>query len=288
MSMLRKNGINIMIIVVLVLTTNNTIAQGSRCQHEIGGSIFAPAIASLSYHGPVAWKNEVGVNWGIGANYTYWINNNIGVSTSLKFTLSNSSHITNDAEALFNSTVPIDGYGNTNVTVRSTIGTVSESQTTSMLEIPICFAWHYQSLYINTGFAFMACLSNYANYTYEHSEYAVIAVPDMGITTPFPIPVDLPERGMSPQGMNDRNLPLFCLLAIDANYRFFNYGNNTFSVGIYGRYALNTYKYNAKSPIYMMSSEMVTSNLPSTTDLVERVGYYEIGLRLSYNYGIWK
>lgn len=286
-----------LIAILLVLTACNVTlkAQDPTPRHEVSAS-FGLGLDGMPFKGPVDWKSNNGFIVAPGLGYTFWFNQHVGLQTGIVLkhvsyaTEYNSGAVEND----FTGMLPMnaDTYGNTTANIHGTASSCMEKQSYDFIEIPIHVALTWNNVYGNFGFSYAKAVFSSAKYSYDEVRYTITDLPDMGVTMPSPVPVALNTAAEGKVENGSMYRPSFFLFDGEVGYRFSP--NPTakdqlrFGVGLYGRCALNSYMPEVTGEMFSLENGKVSTAQPSTTGLVEKIGYYEFGLRLSLLLGFGK
>lgn len=256
---------------------------------ELGVSIYMPTLASMPFEGSLEWKDKLGVSYGIGADYTYWFNQFLGLSGGLRYTLIEHNQEVAVPQMKFNGTHTITAFGLTDVTMLAKDININEEHTVNMLEIPLMINLKKNNAYLNLGVSLAFALSHNANYGYKVASFSITDVPAMGITLPAPVPVTLDgnieEVHSEPTSLDKIFL---CELGAEVGYLFRYNDRNAVSVGLFGRYGLNKLESTSTDNPYILANGHIAALQPSTTNMIDNMGYYEVGLRITYHYGLGK
>ena len=277
--------------------TANTMAPTEKPYQDVTVSLYGPGMAAMTYAGGDAeWNNKIGYAIGLGADYTYWFSEKVGVTAGLKMTYMNSVHECTNYATSFSGPLSITTSGsavttpaNTLFDLRGRANEVSETRTMSYVEIPVRLALDIDNIYLNLGVSAIVAMTNYASFYYEGTSYEITGLPTMGISLPN-VPVSLQDtRSNTTFQSTDAAWPFYVLLAAEAGYKFRLDDRNAISLGVYGRYAVVDSKTNGELNAFNLNSNRrVYTSQPSSTSMVEKIGYYEFGLRIAYHYGIGK
>ena len=270
------------------LQAQNALAPEELPLNEVTVAFYPGAAATPFKGGDADWNSKFNYAVGFGGDYTYWFNKTIGVSAGLKLTYMSNTQESEKFSTVFEGTLPVAGIagGNTGVRLRSTTETVSETRTMSLVEIPIRLSLNFNDIYANIGVSLATAITNYGSHSYGETDYVMTELTTAGVMLPD-VPVQLPDsRVGSTFQSEDISWPFHVMLAAEAGYRFRMDDRNAISLGLYGRYALTQNSPDGKNQPMTLSRNRVSTAQPSTTALVEKIGYTEFGLRIAYHYGV--
>ena len=271
------------------LRAQDTVANGRAYRGEVAVSVYGPAVAGMPFSGDLDWKMKSGYSLGFGADYTHWFTDNIGLAAGLKLTyLTNSQDAPAFSEEV-RGTLPVAGLGNQDVVVVASATKVSETRTMSFLEIPVRLALEKNDFYFNLGASVSVALTSHSDYAYSTDGYAVTQVPGMGITMPAPVPVSLEDNKEGNLFQNsDISWPFYVMVGGELGYRFRMDDQNAVSLGLFGRYGLLKSSPDGDAQSFNLANDKIGVVQPSATTHVDNMGYYAIGLRIAYHYGVRK
>lgn len=278
-------------LLVLAACGNVLQAQEVTPRHEVSASLQG-GIASMPFHGSVSWKDTPGFSLGFGVNYTYWFSEKYGFRTGLRLNRMSHNQKTENLDLPFDAMLPLSsigivgGSGLTTVSLRGFASTVEEHRQYTFIELPLQLAMRFDRVHLAFGISLAKAFSAEGDYNYRDLGYSVTALPDLGVT--LPAPVDVPLVGESEGIVNNADMvkPFFWMLAIDAEYKFYTSNFMGLGLGLYGRYAPVAYNVNDPAQVFDIQSDAsYRVVLPSTTTLVDRVSYYEVGVSLNVSFG---
>lgn len=263
-------------------------AEGTACRGELGVSLYAPSVASMPFTGHSDWETKTGSSFGFGADYTHWFNEHVGLTGGLRFTMLINKQRLETANMAFQGVHNVVGFGVTGVKMLAQGVTIQEEQTLSFLEIPVQVSLTKNNWYLNLGASLALGLSAASNYDYDIEAYNITAVPALGIALPAPVPATLDNHREGETGSGKLKRPVYGLLNAEVGYRFNFDDQNAVTLGLYGRYGINKCKLEEDNDPITLDKNKVNVQAPALTSLVEKVGYYEVGLRITYHYGFNK
>lgn len=262
-------------------------AQKANPRHEISASVYGTNIVSMPFSGDLSWEAQNGTSHGIGLDYTYWFNKHVGLQAGLRANKMNHQQNMGNIDLNFSGILPLSsigivgGTGNTTVNLNGKAKACTEKQEFTYVELPIRLALKGKFLYGNFGVSVAKAVSGKSEYNYDNVEYAVLALPDLGVTMPSPVPVTFAGKTSNTIKGDDMYKPLFCLLGGEVGFRFNLCKAFAIGVGVYGKYALPQMKSSQDNEVFPLQGTIIDLSQPSTTPLVDNIGYYEAGLRLT-------
>lgn len=290
--MMKRNQIITALFSVLLLTAGSLKAQDSVSaprdyKGEVAVSMYGPAAAGMPFSGDIDWKSKRGYSLGFGADYTHWFNQNIGLAAGLKITYLTTTQESGAFNEEVGGTLPVTGLGNQQVVVNASATQASETKTMTFVEIPVRLALEKNDFYCNLGASLAIALTNYSQYSYSTDGYALEQVTSMGITMPAPVPLSLNDnKSGNIFQSTDLAWPVYVLVGGELGYRFRLDEQNAISLGLFGRYGLLQSKPDGDDQSFTLQNDRIGVNMPSATTHVDKMGYYEIGLRIAYHYGV--
>lgn len=276
-----------LLVTATTLTAQNAMAPNHRPDGEIAVSVYGPAMASLPFRSDFEWNDNRGYSMGFGADYTRWLNTYIGLSAGFKITYLTHNQTSGVIHENFAGTIPMNGNSTTSVLMQGTSTNVTETQTMTFAEIPLRISFEAYNAYLNIGAALSVALTDYSDFSYGGNGYAITGLPDMGVTLPNAVPVALKGRTRSSNFPSKLSRTIYGLACAELGYKFRFDNRNAVSLGVFGRYAFlpaNT----ENNKTFTLTNGNIIAIQPSTTTIVDKMGYYEIGLRIAYHYGIGK
>ena len=279
------------IVILLVLTSVRLQAQEPSPRHEVT-PFLGMGLSSMPFSGPVSWEDHPGLSFGFGADYTYWLNRHFGLQAGLRMDWMSHRQMSGAIDLPFSGRLPMSsvgitgGTGTTTVDMRGTVSCISEKQNYTFLELPIRLAMRWDGLYGNVGVSLAKAVEGKAEYSYDDVTYMVAALPDLGVTLPTPVPITLAGVTDGKVEQGEMYKPLFLLLGAEAGYRFDISDWFGLGAGVYGHLALPKYKTGSDNEVFPLKEETINLSQPSKTALVEKIGYYEVGIRLSAFLGL--
>ena len=287
--------IGVLVLVVMGAGSRTLKAQNDTLSeklplNEVAVAFYSGSAATPFKGGAADWNSKFNYAVGFGGDYTYWFNKHIGISAGVRLTYMSNTQESEEFSTVFEGTLPVVGIagGNTGVRLRSITSTVSELRTMTFAEIPLRLSLAMNDIYANIGVSLATAITNYAAYSYAATGYVMTDLTDAGVVLPD-VPVQLPDyRDGSSFQTEETSWPFHVMLAVEAGYKFRMDERNAISLGIYGRYALTQSTPNGSNQSMTLANNCVSMAQPSTTALVEKIGYTEFGLRITYHYGIGK
>ena len=264
-------------------------------RHEVSVNFQGLGFGSMPFSGDKDWDNHAGLSLGFGMNYTYWFNDHVGFRTGLRLNSLTHSQSLDNLNIPFNATMSLSslglpgGSGNTNVSLLGTATAIDEQMQYTFVELPLQLALRCDNLFLHVGVSLAKAVKATASYSYEEPDCSITALPDLGITMPSPVPVTLGGEKERVAKNRDIAKPFYCLLDAEVGYTFHVHEATSLSVGLFGRLAPVSYSTDADKDVYTVhvnNPPTYTVEQPSTTKLVEKMGYYEVGLNVALNLGI--
>lgn len=288
-SLLGDAVLGVMTVSLFLFAMPTTKAQVVKTRNEVSVTLQG-GLAALPFKGPVTWNSSPGPSLGFSTNLTHWFDRHLGFRTGLRF-----YHMQHD-QRIENLDIPISpilplssigivgGTGLTTVVMRAYADAVNESQEYTFVELPIQLAMRFNKLHLNVGVSLAKALSASGDNSYEKPHFSVLALPDLGVTMPSPVPVTLDGNPVAETGVMTK--PLFILLDAEAGYKFPVSHNLSLLLGFYGRLAPLSNK--VEDPVEtfdIMADASYVVARPSKSKLVDKVGYYEVGFDLGVCFG---
>ena len=275
-------------------------AQQNGCsRHEVSVNFQGLGIGSMPFKGQQTWNDQPGLSLGFSANYTYWFNKHIGFRTGLRMNrLSHNQKISN-LDMPFSMQLPATSIGLPGGTAPTTVDFVAKATSVqeewqyTFIELPLQLALQFSNVYFNVGVSLSKAIQATGNYSYENPSCAITALPDYGITMGTPVPVAIEPSSVTERDIKDRDMvkPFYFLLDAEVGYNFPIGTCTTLGVGLFGRLAPAGYKTKDAVDAYAINANnppTYTLAQPSKSNLVEKVGYYEVGVSVGVNFGFRK
>lgn len=268
-------------------------AQEPANKHEINVAFQGLGLGSMPFSGPETWSDNPGLSVGFNVGYTYWFNETLGLRAGARVNLLSYTQEIKNLDMPFSVQLQASslgypsGFGMTTVVLRGSADKVWESHTYAFLEVPVMMAFRFGRLSFDLGVAFAKAVYATGEYSYDAPVCEVTALPDMGVTTMTPVPLTMTGETESTVNNKDLEKPFYFLLAGDVGYRFPVGEETTMTLGLYGRWAPVSHKTdNAKEAFDVQSDATFKMVQPSASALVEKMGYYEVGLNVGVNFGL--
>ncbi|MBR1517443.1 MAG: hypothetical protein IJ620_04800 [Bacteroidales bacterium] len=263
--------------------------KGRNYRGELSVSVYGPAVAEMPFDGDIDWESKLGYSFGFGADYTYWFNKNIGLMAGLKIAYLTTNQESGSFDEDVRGILPVTGLGNQQVVVNVSATQSSETKAMTFAQIPVRIALKLSDFYCNVGASLSVAVTNYSEYGYSTNSYALEQVASMGVTMPTPVPLTLKDSKTGNIFQNrDLTWPVYILVGGELGYRFRFDDQNAVSLGIFGRYGGLNSKPEGGDQSFRLENGQISVNQPSATTHVDKMGYYEIGLRIAYHYGLHK
>lgn len=262
--------------------------------HELSLSFQGIGIGSMPFSGSASWNDNPGLSLGFNVGYTYWLNQRVGLRTGLRFNRMAYSQKIQNLDLPFSAVLPLSsigipgGTGNTTVNLHSAASAIEESRHYYFLELPLQAALRFDQVYLNLGISLSKAVSADGKYEYADPACEIEALPELGITMPAPVPMTMTGEKEGSVKNADMAKPFYLLLDAEAGYNFRINEVTSIGVGLFGRFAPFAYKTD-NTPDHYAIHDDATFNViqPAASTLVEKMGYYEVGLSLGVNFG-WK
>lgn len=280
---------------LLALTAcgNALQAQETEPRHEMSATLQGLGLGSMPFSGSQSWNDQPGLSLGFGLGYTYWFNEHFGFRTGLRINrMTHNQKITN-LDMPFTAALPLSSLGipggssTTSVVMRAGASSIQEEQVYSYIELPLQVAMRFDKIYLNLGVSLAKAVSATADYSYSDPTCAITELPDLGVTPTTPVPMVLTGEKEGSVKNRDMSKPFYFLLAAEAGYNIPVGDATNLSVGLFGRFApIKNKTDNAVDAYAIQPDATYQLTQPSTSTLVEKVGYYEVGLSVGVNFGL--
>lgn len=280
-------------------------------RQEISIHFAKPGIGALPFLGTMTWNSPQSKgSFGMAAAYTYWLNENMGITSGMHFTylyfseeldnIVSIAHGTEEVRAPSTSTfsgtpTPLNKRVATTMTVNTP--KVIEEQSLLMFDIPVQFTYQHQItsnrynsyLFGCLGFGLATPITTYGSYAYDASNYYLTAIDDLGIRFRKPILMEIDEGNEGTYTPAEVKQPFFFELAADCGWKYAFDNRNFISLSIFARYALNKCKIsNSGFDIINISNSVSSARSPMQAGLVDSYRYYAVGLSITYHWGFGK
>lgn len=269
-------------------TSNSLMAQEEMSKHELSASFQGLGLGSMPFYGPVKWDDQPNLTLGFGINYNYWFNTHFGVRTGVRLNrLSHNQRISNLDYPYTVSTPLTSGSAPTTVNLHGSATTLQEEQQYNFIELPIQLAMRCKGMFVNLGISLAKAIHATGDYSYTDPACDITALPDLGIYPTASVPMTL--NGTTEGSVKNANMakPFYCLLDAEAGYNFPVGETSSLAVGLFGSFAPITHKTGSNVEVYNLRQDAsYTVTQPSASTLVEKIGYYELGLSLGVNFGL--
>ena len=282
-----------MVAAMLLCGANAVQAQEQAPSNEISLSFQGIGIGSMPFSGSTSWNDQPGLDLGFHVGYTHWFTDIIGIHTGVRVSHMWYNQQISNLDMNVSAQLPLSSLGlpggstTTTVNLRDAATTIQEKRQYTFLEVPIELALRFNKVYFNVGVALAKAVGANADYNYTDPTCEIQALPDLGITMSPAVPVALDGEAGRKVKNSDMAKPFYCLLAAEAGYNFPLCDATSLAVGVYGRYAPFANKPKDAVDAYAIQPD-ATYRLaqPATSTLVEKVGYYEVGLSVGVNFGL--
>ena len=269
-------------------------AQEAEPRHELSVSLQGLGFGSTPFRGNDSWNDQPGLSLGFNVGYTYWLGEHVGLRTGLRLArLSHNQEIKN-LDMPFTTMLPLSSIGLpggsvTTVNMRAAASAVQEEHNYTFIELPLQVALRFNQVYLNLGLSLSKAVYATGYYSYSDPSCAITALPDLGVTMATPVnrPLNGEKEGRVKNG--DMTKPFYCLLDAEVGYNFPINDVTSIGVGLFGRYAPIAHKVNSTTPAFDVQADAsYYLTQPSTSTLVDKMGYYEVGLSIGVNFGLRK
>ena len=297
-----KNQFRFFVLLVAALTASSAVSaqqfvsydnQGM-LRHEISAHFARPGFGSMPFDITYGIGNTSS-DWafGFGVAYTYWFTEHVGFTSGLNFTYVSFTQTFENITSHTHGTISVTSSNriSTNVHANMNILTpsITENQALFMFELPVMVTAQARHLFGSFGFAFATPLSTYGTYSYDASEYSVVSIDEMGVKFRRPVPADIIEVSNGTYTPSDVKHPFFFELAADLGWKFYFDNRNMVSLSLYGRYSLNKCKVdNSDFKVIDVSNSTSMPYSPLEAGLVSSFRYYNVGLSVTYHFGLGK
>lgn len=269
------------------------MAQDATPKHELSLSFQGLGLGSMPFKGPVAWENQPNLSLGFGINYTYWFNERFGLRTGVRLARLSHNQRVGNLDLTYSPTLPLSSLGlpggstMTVVHLRGTAKTVQEEQQYTFIEVPLMLAMRFKGLFVNVGLSLSKAVDAKSDYSYTDPSCVITSVPELGITPTRPVPMTLDGGTTGSVKNSDMVKPFYCLLDGEVGYNFPIGDASSLALGFFGRFAPIKYKTGNDVDLYKLNTD-ATYNVsqPVTNKMVEKIGYFEVGLSLGFNFGL--
>lgn len=271
-------------------------AQDAMPRHEVTGAVsFGPV--AMPFHGNAEWTAKNGFGISGNAAYTLWFNSHVGIQAGIgiKHLETMTEQSAGPLDFTLSGILPLNNLGivgfdgNTLANIHATAASCDEKQYYTFLEVPLRAALAWNNFYGNVGVAYAKAVKSWAKYSYNDVRYEITGLPEMEVTPPAPVPVNL--TGTTAGKVTDDAMykPSFLLFDGEIGYRFTTNPEDkmrlTFGLSLYTRCALSRFATETVAEPLAIESTTVTAALPSSTSLVDNIGFYECGIRLNIMLG---
>ena len=274
---------------------NASQAQDTAPRHEVSASFQGLGLGSMPFRGGQTWNDQPGLSLGFGVGYTYWFGTHFGIRSGVRVNFMSHNQEISNFDMPFSSSLPMSslgftgGSGTTTVNLRAMATSVQEEQHYTFVEVPLMLAMRFHRVYANLGVSLAKAVNATADYSYSNSSCSVTELPDLGVTPATPVPLTLNGETEGSVKNNNMTKPLYFLLAAEVGYNIPITDVTNLSVGLFGRLAPIAKKTDNTVDAYSIKSDATYQLVqPSTSTLVEKQGYYEVGLSLGLNFGVAK
>lgn len=291
-----KNTKKILISLMAIAACGSALqAQEAAPRHEVSASLQGLGFGSTPFRGNDSWNDQPGLSLGFNVGYTYWLGEHVGLRTGLRLARLSHNQEIDGLDMPFTATLPLSsvgipgGTGTTMVNMRMAAGTIQEEHNYTFIELPLQVALRFSQVYLNLGLSLSKAVYATGYYSYSDPTCSITALPDLGVTmtTPVSRPLNGEKEGRVKNA--DMTKPFYCLLDAEVGYNFPINDATSIGVGLFGRFAPVAYKVDDATPAFDVQAD-ASYNLvqPSTSTLVDKMGYYEVGVSVGVNFGLRK
>ena len=280
-------------LLTLAVCGNVLQAQEAAPRHEVSATFQGLGLGSMPFRGEQSWNNPAGLSVGFGLGYTYWFDTHFGFHTGLRMNNMSHNHEIGNLDMSFSTSLPMSslglpgGSGLTTVNMNAKSTAVQEEQHYTFVELPLMLAMRCHQTYLNVGLSLAKAVSATADYSYTDPSCVITELPDLGVTVGSPVPMTLSGEAEGDVKNRDLPKPFYCLLAAEGGYNFPVGEALDLSVGLFGRFAPIAYATKDAADAYSIQPDATYQLVqPSASTLVEKRGYYEVGLSLGIKFGL--
>ena len=271
-------------------------APGLRAQdakHELSLSFQGLGLGSMPFYGDVDWEDQPNLSLGFGINYTYWLNERFGLRTGVRLAHFSHNQRVGNLDHTYSPELPLSSLGLPGgstmalVNLRGTAKTVQEEQTYTFIEVPLLLAMRFNGLFVNVGVSLSKAVDAKSDYSYTDPSCVITSIPELGITPTKPVPMTLAGGTTGSVKNSDMVKPFYCLLDGEVGYNIPIGDASSLALGVFGRFAPIKYKTGNEVELYKLNTDASYNvSQPVTNKMVEKIGYYEVGLSLGINFGL--
>ncbi len=271
---------------------------GMQAQENDKGSELSVAfqglgIGSMPFSGTATWEDQPGLSLGFNAGYTYWFGKHFGFRTGVRMTRFSHNQKISNLDLPITTSLPMSSIGlpggsaSTTVELNATATSVQEEQNATFVELPIQLAMRFGKAFVNLGVSLSKAVNATADYSFTDPTLSITALPDLGVTPTTPVPMTLTGATEKSVKNADMTKPFQCLLDAEVGMNFPLSDAACIALGLYGRLAPVAYKTDNTANLYVLNPDATyTLTQPSTALQVEKIGYYEVGVSLGFNFGL--
>ena len=270
---------------------NSAMAQDAK--HELSLSFQGLGLGSMPFYGDVDWEDQPNLSLGFGINYTYWLNERFGLRTGVRLAHFSHNQRVGNLDHTYSPELPLSSLGLPGgstmalVNLRGTAKTVQEEQTYTFIEVPLLLAMRFNGLFVNVGVSLSKAVDAKSDYSYTDPSCVITSIPELGITPTKPVPMTLAGGTTGSVKNSDMVKPFYCLLDGEVGYNFPIGDASSLALGVFGRFAPIKYKTGNEVELYKLNTDASYNvSQPVTNKMVEKIGYYEVGLSLGINFGL--
>lgn len=286
---------------IIALTALNLQASAWGVGRILGSESYVSVGAlggagGLMFSGDADKPNKLGFTYGIGIDYTSYINNYIGFTTGIRMYRMSSGYYENNITSYGDGSLRVtDGTSIWNCDARYHLNTdrIDETYKTLFLEVPVMLAMQYRKWFWNVGLKVAVPVKMDCDYTYGESTLYLDENRTTGTVLTNPMRIKSYNGSSGSEDLYDkqRHQLLICYVMATAevgyNVSYYNNGSSL-SVGAFIDVSLNGAKINnaADAPTMSINSDELVYSNSVQSGRVNNVRCFKAGIRLQYNLGI--
>lgn len=235
-------------------------------------------------------SGKIGPAVGLDLNYKRFFTPKVGFVTGINLTLAHSGLNLSGINAKTESTI-----GNKAVVYTYDMSNCKESYTTVFAELPLQLALQGQRFFGNVGFKLAAPL--YTQGRFDNSGYSVSAyLPQYGTTiaateSQYGCGTYDGDKGSKDATYVVRQVYVFAACEVGMHFPNKKYATRQWGISLYADYALNRKNVEGNGNPFISvtgtnpSDVQMTQQLALGSSFIEKVGYLNAGLRLTFDFG---
>ncbi|MBR1792185.1 MAG: hypothetical protein IJ764_00900 [Bacteroidales bacterium] len=264
-------------------------------RYELTMNYASLGVGSVRYEGGYEWATPSSQFCGnLGASLTHWLGSNIGLSAGLNFSYNLYCNDLYDLNYNGSGTVILQSRLETVLdTALFHVGNkhISDVQVLGMVQLPLRVEMRYGHIFGALGFMITVPVISWGQYSYAGSVYELTEYQGMGVQmADDPLNyVEVPTHRSTYRPLG-KAVPLFFNLTgeIGAKHHFDIV--NSVAVSLFGSISLNAPQttdvpYKLVSITNDVYDEEHSLREPMMSDIVDRLRYYEVGIRIAYHFG---